>query len=61
MEQRTSGAEGANLEGAILDGADLRGVDLSQVMGLTPQQLTTAIVDETTILPTEWTDLAATE
>ena len=28
---------------------------------LTPQQLATAIVDETTILPADWTDLAATE
>ncbi|MEM8680882.1 MAG: pentapeptide repeat-containing protein [Planctomycetota bacterium] len=61
MGQKTTTSERTNLEGTILDGADLRGVDLSQVMGLTPQQLATAIVDETTILPADWTDLAATE
>ena len=53
--------EQANLEGAILNGADLRGVDLSMVTGLTPAQLATALVDETTILPADWTDLAASK
>ncbi len=36
---------------AILTGADLRGVDLRHVRGLTRQQLRTARIDASTLLP----------
>lgn len=59
MENVCVSTERTNLEGAILDGADLRGVDLSGVEGMTPAQLNSAIIDETTIMPSSWTPLAA--
>jgi uncharacterized protein YjbI with pentapeptide repeats len=39
---------------AILMGTNLRGCDLSTVRGLTSDQLSKAITDENTILPTRW-------
>jgi uncharacterized protein YjbI with pentapeptide repeats len=42
---------GANLAGAILTGTILRGADLSDVKNLTKEQLAAAVVDDTTILP----------
>jgi uncharacterized protein YjbI with pentapeptide repeats len=39
---------GANLTGAILTGADLRAADLTDVVGLSDDQLTSVIWDETT-------------
>jgi uncharacterized protein YjbI with pentapeptide repeats len=44
--------QGANLAGAILDGTILRGADLSGVKNLTRKQLASAVIDDTTILPT---------
>lgn len=41
----------SNISGAHLDGASLRGADLSQVVGLTQQQLNTACISPTTLLP----------
>ena len=41
----------ANLAGAVFTGADLRGADLTGAHGLTSDQLSQAIVDETTKLP----------
>ena len=66
MEDRLGATErinltGALLEGAILDGADLRGVDLSGVLGLTSEQLATAITDDETQVPTAWGDLTAAD
>ncbi|MBI4339063.1 MAG: pentapeptide repeat-containing protein [Chloroflexi bacterium] len=43
--------EEANLSRAHLDGAHLEGVDLSGALGLTRQQLASAITDENTLLP----------
>ena len=43
--------EGAYLHGADLQGADLEGVDLSQVLGLTKEQIESAIRDDKTKLP----------
>jgi len=40
-----------DVSGTCFDGADLRGVDLSQVIGLTGDQISRAIVDETTPPP----------
>jgi uncharacterized protein YjbI with pentapeptide repeats len=42
---------GANLADAILLGTILRGADLSGVKNLTKEQLAAAVIDETTILP----------
>jgi uncharacterized protein YjbI with pentapeptide repeats len=44
---------GANLDGAILMGTILRGADLRDVKNLTKQQLAVAVVDDTTILPSD--------
>jgi uncharacterized protein YjbI with pentapeptide repeats len=44
---------GADLSDADLSDADLRGVDLTEVVGLTPQKLKTAIMDKTTKLADE--------
>ncbi|MFJ4687033.1 pentapeptide repeat-containing protein [Streptomyces sp. NPDC088789] len=41
----------ANLKGASLRGADLRGADLSGVTNLTREQISSARIDGTTILP----------
>ena len=54
----------ANLKGALLLNAilvqtDLRGANLTNVIGLTPAQLTTAQIDATTILPTSVQRLAS--
>jgi len=43
--------EGAWLAGAHLEGAELSGADLSKVAGLDPNELASAIGDETTTLP----------
>lgn len=51
--------ERTNFRGAILEGTDLRGVDLSEVEGLTPAQLATAVVDQTTIRPGGWPKITA--
>jgi uncharacterized protein YjbI with pentapeptide repeats len=45
--------KGANLAGAILTGTILRGADLSDVKNLTKEQLAVAVVDDTTILPSD--------
>ena len=42
---------GANLAGAILTGTILRGADLRDVINLTKEQLSNAVIDHTTILP----------
>jgi uncharacterized protein YjbI with pentapeptide repeats len=42
---------GARFHDAPLDRADLRGVDLSRAIGLTREQIKSAITNETTILP----------
>ncbi len=42
---------GANLWGADLSGANLKGVNLSATIGLTREQMESAITDETTIWP----------
>jgi uncharacterized protein YjbI with pentapeptide repeats len=44
---------GANLAGAILTGTILRGADLNGVINLTKEQLANAVIDDTTILPSE--------
>lgn len=44
---------GANLAGAILTGTILRAADLRDVRNLTKEQLASAVVDETTLLPAE--------
>jgi len=41
----------ADFDGALLDGTILRGADLSGAKNLTPKQLSTAIIDDRTILP----------
>ncbi len=46
-----SNLEGSNLKGANLQQANLVNTDLRKVVGLTQQQLSTAIYDETTQLP----------
>ena len=43
--------EGADLHGADLQGVDFQGVDLSQVLGLTKEQIESAIRDDKTKLP----------
>jgi uncharacterized protein YjbI with pentapeptide repeats len=45
---------GANLAGAILTGTILRGADLSDVKNLTREQIAAAVVDDTTILPSNF-------
>jgi uncharacterized protein YjbI with pentapeptide repeats len=42
---------GADFEGAILDGAILRGADLTGARNLTLEQLSHAIIDSQTALP----------
>ena len=44
---------GANLADAILTGTILRGADLSGVTNLNKKQLAAAVIDETTILPSD--------
>ncbi|MGH7060158.1 MAG: pentapeptide repeat-containing protein [Stellaceae bacterium] len=44
---------GANLAGAVLAGTILRGADLRDVTNLTKEQLAFAVVDDTTILPSD--------
>lgn len=44
---------GANLSGAVLAGTILRGADLRDVTNLTKEQLAVAVVDDTTILPSD--------
>jgi uncharacterized protein YjbI with pentapeptide repeats len=41
----------ADFDGALLAGTILRGADLSGAKNLTPEQLSTAIIDDRTILP----------
>src|SRR4051812_5851880 len=48
---------GANLAGAILQGTILRGADLSGAVNLTKEQLASAVMDDTTVLPTYLQDL----
>jgi uncharacterized protein YjbI with pentapeptide repeats len=43
---------GADFEGALLDGAILRGADLTGAKNLTLEQLSSAIIDDQTALPT---------
>jgi uncharacterized protein YjbI with pentapeptide repeats len=43
---------GADFEGALLDGAILRGADLTGARNLTLEQLSSAIIDDQTALPT---------
>ena len=42
---------GADFEGALLDGAILRGADLTGAKNLTLEQLSSAVIDSGTILP----------
>ena len=49
---------GANLAGAVLTGTILRGADLSDVKNLTKTQLAEAVIDETTILPSNLMTMA---
>jgi len=42
---------GADFEGALLNGAILRGADLTGAKNLTLQQLSSAIIDDHTMLP----------
>lgn len=42
---------GADFEGALLDGAMLRGADLTGAKNLTLEQLSSAVIDGATILP----------
>ncbi len=42
---------GADFAGAILDGTVLRGADLSEVKNLTLDQLSKAVIDDSTLLP----------
>lgn len=43
----------ANLSGVDFSGANLRGVDLRHAIGLTREQIESANIDETTLLPDE--------
>ena len=43
---------GADFEGALLDGAILRGADLTGAKNLTLEQLSSAVIDDQTALPT---------
>jgi len=43
---------GADFEGALLDGAILRGADLTGAKNLTLEQLSSAVIDGQTLLPT---------
>ena len=43
---------GVDFEGALLDGAILKGADLTGAKNLTLQQLSSAIIDDHTTLPT---------
>ena len=47
----SAGRARTNMTKAILTGTDLRGVDLRHVRGLTRQQLRTARIDASTLLP----------
>jgi uncharacterized protein YjbI with pentapeptide repeats len=52
---RGSSLRGADLAGAVLQGADLRGADLRGAVGLTQQQVDSAITDGTTaVSPPLW-------
>lgn len=55
----------ANFTRANLNGADLRSVDLRRVVGLEAEQITHAIIDETTQLPEhlqpQWDELNGAE
>ena len=42
---------GADFKGALLDGAILRGADLTDAKNLTLEQLSSAVIDSGTILP----------
>lgn len=42
---------GADFEGALLNGTILRGADLTGAKNLTIEQLSSAIIDERTVLP----------
>jgi uncharacterized protein YjbI with pentapeptide repeats len=42
---------GADFEGALLEGTILRGADLTGAKNLTVEQLSSAIIDDLTILP----------
>jgi uncharacterized protein YjbI with pentapeptide repeats len=48
---RSAGWRRTDITKAILTGADLRGVDLRYVRGLRRQQLRTARIDASTLLP----------
>jgi hypothetical protein len=48
---RSAGQTCTDITKAILTGADMRGVDLRHVRGLTRQQLRTARIDASTLLP----------
>ena len=48
---------GADFEGAVLTGTILRGADLTGAKNLTLEQLSTSIIDDSTILP-EYIDRA---
>jgi uncharacterized protein YjbI with pentapeptide repeats len=43
---------GADFKGALLDGAILKGADLTEAKNLTLEQLSSAIIDDQTALPT---------
>ena len=51
MLNRSLGEQATDLAGANLLRTDLRGVDLREVIGLRPEQIERAIVDENTKLP----------
>ena len=49
--RRNANFRGANFRDANLEGTILRGADLREAKNLTREQLATAIIDETTLLP----------
>jgi uncharacterized protein YjbI with pentapeptide repeats len=52
VDATSASFRGADFEGALLDGAILRGADLTGAKNLTLEQLSHAIVDSQTVLPT---------